>query len=159
MARFTVARDVRAPATTAWAVLVDWPRHGDWVPLTSVRVLTPHPGGVGARFVARTGAGPLAFDDPMTVVAWQPPAGNDPGAAPGHCEVEKSGRVVHGRARFTVTPLPGGHCRVAWIEDVTVVPHRITRHAGPVVALAGRAAFGATIRAFARDAERAVTPR
>ncbi|MFI1994728.1 SRPBCC family protein [Actinoplanes sp. NPDC020271] len=154
MARFTVAREIAAPATAAWAVLVDWPRHGDWVPLTTVRVLTPSPGGVGAQFVARTGAGPLAFDDPMTVVDWEPPSGDDPGDTPGRCAVEKSGRVVRGRALFTVTPLPGRRCRVAWTEDVTVTPHRITRHTGPLVALAGRAAFSTTIRAFARDVER-----
>jgi hypothetical protein len=154
MALFTVVRDVGAPARQAWAVLVDWPRHGDWVPLTTVRVLTASPGGIGAKFVGRSGIGPLAFDDPMTVVAWEPPAGDDPGASPGRCEVVKSGRVVHGRALFTVSPLPGSRCRVAWTEDVTVSPRRITRYAEPVVGLLGRLAFAATIRAFARDVER-----
>ncbi|WP_436535669.1 SRPBCC family protein [Actinoplanes sp. HUAS TT8] len=158
MALFTVARDVRAPASVAWNVLVDWPRHGDWVPLTTVRTTTPRPDGVGARFVARTGVGPLAFDDPMTVVVWEPPAGDEPGAAPGRCEVAKSGRVVHGRALFTVTPLPGRHCRVAWTEDVTVSPRRLTRHIDPVVGFAGRLAFATTLRAFTRAAESARRP-
>ncbi|BBH68599.1 hypothetical protein ACTI_52840 [Actinoplanes sp. OR16] len=151
MARFTVVRDVRASAATAWAVLVDWPRHGDWVPLTTVRTLTPRPDGVGARFVARTGVGPLGFDDPMTVTAWEPPDGD----RAGRCEVVKSGRVVHGGAVFTVTPLSGSRCRVAWTEDVTVSPRRLTRHADPLVGLAGRFAFATTLRAFAKDAERA----
>ncbi|WP_229067549.1 SRPBCC family protein [Actinoplanes sp. DH11] len=159
MARFTVTQDVRAPASVAWAVLVDWPRHGDWVPLTTVRTLSPRPDGVGARFVARTGAGPLGFDDPMTVVGWEVPEGDEPGARPGRCEVVKSGRVVHGRALFTVAPLAGGGARVTWHEDVTLSPRRITRHAEPVVAAAGRLAFAATMRAFARDAERAATIR
>ncbi|MEU4564625.1 SRPBCC family protein [Actinoplanes sp. NPDC023936] len=153
MARFTVVRDVRAPATAAWRVLVDWPRHGGWVPLTTVRTTTSRPDGVGAAFVARTGVGPLGFDDPMTVVAWETPEGDEPGDRPGRCEVAKSGRVVHGGAVFTVTPLPGRRCRVAWTEDVTVSPRRLTRYAEPLVALAGRLAFAATMRAFARDAE------
>ncbi|GAB2626661.1 hypothetical protein Aab01nite_79430 [Paractinoplanes abujensis] len=150
MAEFSVVQEVEAPAGAVWAALVDWPRHGDWAPLTVVRALPGPAEGVGAGFVARTGVGPLAFDDPMTVVAWQPPAGD----APGRCEVVKSGRIVHGRAWFAVTPLPGGRSRVVWFEDVTVSPRRITRYAGPALALAGRLGFAATLRAVARDVER-----
>ena len=40
MPRFTVSRDVRATATDTWTTLVDWPRHGDWVPLTVMFLLT-----------------------------------------------------------------------------------------------------------------------
>jgi hypothetical protein len=150
MSRFTVVREVRASATDTWNALVDWPRHGDWVPLTVVRVSPGRPDGVGAAFVARTGLGPLAFDDPMEVVAWEPPSGD----RPGRCEITKHGRVIHGRAWFTVTPLPGPRCRVEWVEDVTVSPRRITRFAGPLLSLAGRAAFAATLRQMARSVER-----
>ncbi len=153
MARFTVSQEVRASATAVWAALVDWPRHGDWAPLTSVRVTTPRPDGVGAQFVGRTGIGPLAFDDPMTVRLWEPPAGDTPGDAPGRCEVVKGGRVVLGEAWFSVVPLPGGRCRVDWGEDVTVTPHRLTRFAGPLLSLAGRVGFGATLRAMAREVQ------
>ncbi|MEV4707888.1 SRPBCC family protein [Actinoplanes sp. NPDC049316] len=154
MARFTVTHQVEAPATAVWSALVDWRRHGDWAPLTRVRVTTPRPDGVGAQFVARTGIGRLAFDDPMTVELWQPPGGDAPGDAPGRCEVVKSGRVVLGRAGFSVLPLAGGRCRVDWDEDVTVTPHRITRFAGPALSLTGRLGFGATLRAMAKDVER-----
>lgn len=149
MPRFTVSREVRATATATWDTLVDWPRHGGWVPLTVVRVLTDRPDGVGSTFVARTGIGPLGFDDPMEVVVWEPPAAD----RPGRCEIVKHGRVVHGRAWFSVTPLPGGRCRVAWTEDVTVSPRRLTRFAGPLVTLIGRAGFAATLRGLARDVE------
>jgi hypothetical protein len=155
MARFTVVQDVRAPATAVWAALVDWPRHGQWAPLTAVRTVTPRPDGVGAAFVARTGVGPIGFDDPMSVVVWQPPEGDDPQDRAGRCEVAKSGRVVHGRAWFTVTPLPGARARVVWDEDVTGSPRRVTRLAGPLISLAGRVGFAATLRAFARDVESA----
>lgn len=158
MARFTVVQDVKAPATAVWAALVDWPRHGDWAPLTAVRTITARPDGVGAGFVARTGVGPIGFDDPMTVVQWQQPDGDEPGDRGGRCEVVKQGRVVHGRAWFTVTALPGRRARVVWDEDVTVSPRTITRFAGPVLSAAGRLGFAATLRAFARDVERA-TPR
>lgn len=154
MARFTVSQEVRASATSVWAAMVDWPRHGDWAPLTSVRVTTARPDGVGAEFVARTGIGPLAFDDPMTVERWQPPGGDAPGDEPGRCDVVKRGRVVLGRAGFAVVPLASGRCRVDWHEDVTVAPHRVTRFAGPLLSFAGRVGFGATLRAMARDVER-----
>jgi hypothetical protein len=154
MARFTVSQDVHAPAGSTWTALVDWRRHGDWAPLTVVRVTTSRPDGVGAGFVARTGIGPLAFDDPMTVEFWQPPGGDAPGDRPGRCEVAKHGRLVLGRASFSVEPLPGGHCRVIWDEDVTVRPHRVTRYAGPLLSLAGRVGFGATLRAMAREVEK-----
>jgi hypothetical protein len=159
MARFTVVRDVRASASVVWSALVDWPRHGRWAPLTAVRTVTPRPDGVGAGFVARTGLGPLGFDDPMSVVVWQPPAGDAPEDPGGRCEVVKSGRVVHGRAWFTVTPLPGSRARVVWDEDVTVSPLAITRFAGPLLSVAGRVGFTATLRAFAHDVEHAPTPR
>lgn len=157
MARFTVDRHVRAPATVTWATLVDWRRHGDWAPLTVVTVTTDHAGGVGAGFVGRTGVGRFAFDDPMIVTGWQPPAGDSPDDRPGRCEVRKQGDVIRGRAWFTVTPLAGGHCRVVWGEDVTVWPHRATRLTAPVFALAGWAGFTATLRAMARDAEKGLS--
>ncbi|GAA2702216.1 SRPBCC family protein [Actinoplanes palleronii] len=150
MTQFVVTQQVRAPAATVWAVLVDWPRHGDWAPLTSVRVTSADATGVGAAFVARTGIGPLAFDDPMTVTRWHPPSGDEPG----RCEIVKRGRVVLGTAWFSVVPLPGDRCRVDWGEDVTVTPHRLTRFAGPLLSLAGRIGFGATLRAMAREAEK-----
>jgi hypothetical protein len=153
MARFQVSLDVRAPASQVWAELVDWRKHGDWAPLTSVRITTSRPDGIGAGFVARTGIGPLAFDDPMTVVHWQPPAGDDPGDAAGRCDVDKTGRVIHGKAWFDVIPLAGRRSRVVWHEDVTVTPRRVTRYAGPLLSLIGKVGFGRTLRAMARSAE------
>jgi uncharacterized protein YndB with AHSA1/START domain len=153
MARFTVSRDMHAPASRVWAALVDWRRHADWAPLTSVRV-TDATAGVGGGFVARTGVGPVGFDDPMTVATWEPPGGDAPDDRPGRCAVDKHGRVVRGRAWFEVFPLAGGHSRVVWHEDVTVAPHRLTRVAAPLLSLAGRLGFGQVLRAVAREVER-----
>ena len=152
-------RVVRAPAGAAWAALVDWPAHGRWVPLTRVHVLTATGDGVGARFVGRTGIGPLAFDDPMEVVEWVTPpepgpsAGERGGRAGGYrCTVVKQGRVVLGRAWFTVVPVPGG-CRVTWAEDVEVAPVRLTRLLTPLIAAAGRAGFARMLAAMAAEVE------
>jgi hypothetical protein len=149
MARFTAQVEVAADATAVWSTLVDWPAHARWVPLTRMSVLTPSGAGVGARFVARTGAGPLAFDDVMEVVDWRPPSATEPGT----CRVVKQGRVVLGSAWLEVVPLAAGRCRASWTEDVEIVPVRLTRPLGPVFAVAGRLAFTRTLRAMAAEVE------
>jgi hypothetical protein len=155
VARFTATVEVAAPATRTWAALVDWPAHARWVPLTAVRVLTPSGAGVGARFVGRSGLGPLGFDDPMEVTRWQPPVDD----RPGRCAVVKQGRVVLGAAWFEVTPLPGGRSRVTWTEEIELTPVALTRPFAAVVAAAGRIAFTRTLRAMAVEVERAARGR
>lgn len=156
MTRFVASTDVRAPAADVWALMTDWPAHGRWVPLTTVRVLTPLAGGVGARFVGRSslavvGLDRLGFDDPMEVTLWRPPSGTQPG----RCEVRKLGRVVGGTAAFDVVPVQAdGHdplTRVVWEEDIQVAPRALTRLVGPLVSLAGRLAFTATLRTMGRE--------
>ena len=66
-----VSRFVRASPEATFAAVMDWTGQSRWIPLTDTRVLDPDPG-VGQRVVARTGVGPLAFDDPMTVTWWDP---------------------------------------------------------------------------------------
>jgi uncharacterized protein YndB with AHSA1/START domain len=146
VARFTAVVDTPAPPERTWKALTDWPSHGRWVPLTRVRVLTPAASGVGARFVGRTGVGPIGFDDPMEVVEWREPA---PGV-PGHCRVVKQGRVVLGEASFEVAEHSGGS-RVTWTEEVEITPVRLTRPFGGLVALAGRLAFTRSLRTMARE--------
>jgi hypothetical protein len=155
VAHVVVAVDVEAPAADTWNLLVDWPAHGRWAPLTTVTVITPSPAGVGARFVGRTGIGPLAFDDPMEVVEWSPPVG---GSA-GHCAVVKQGRLILGAARFDVTPRPAGGCRVTWTYDLEVAPVRLTRLAGRLVALAAGAGVRRALLAMAREVEGAQVGR
>lgn len=94
-----MVREVPLTAEEAFARLTDWSRHGDHVPLTKVHAVN---GGI----LARTGLGPLGFDDPMRIVDWDPPR---------RFRLEKQGRVVTGWAEVTVTPLDLG-CRVEWRE-------------------------------------------
>jgi hypothetical protein len=145
--RFTAVVDVAAPAARTWAALVDWPAHGRWVPLTRVRVLTREAGGVGARFVGRTGIGPLGFDDPMEITHWEPPVLG----RPGRCRVVKQGRVVLGAAWFEVSELPGGRSRVAWTEDVDLLSPVLSRPLRPLIKAGGALAFRAMLRAMAAE--------
>ena len=148
MARFTAHREVDAPAQTVWELVTDWRRHGDWVPLTTVEV-TEDTGGLGTRFVGRSGVGKLAFDDPMVVTRWEPPTPQRAGTA----AVQKEGRVVLGHAEVQVVPLPGDRCRLRWVEDASLLDRRLSRALTLPLAVGGRFAFGAVLKKIAAEAE------
>ncbi len=103
MALIEIVREVPLQQEEAWSRLTDWQRHGDFVPLTSIRLLDN-------GFVARTGVGPLGFSDPMEIVEW---------AEPSYCRLEKRGRIVTGWAELSVEPLDLGS-RVVWREEIHV---------------------------------------
>ncbi|CAL9395150.1 Immediate-early protein 2 [Streptomyces sp. DH-12] len=146
MATFQLERSASLPSDEAWRRLTTWCRHGEVVPLTRVTVTTPPPTGEGTVFVARTGVGPLAFDDPMEVTVWRPPAGG----SPGFCRLEKRGRVVLGWAEIEVRPGPGGRSGVVWREDVRV--RFLPPACDALLARAGRAVFGRAVgRLLRRD--------
>ncbi|KUO16049.1 SRPBCC family protein [Streptomyces dysideae] len=116
MVNFLLERTVPLPLDEAWRRLTNWPRHGEAVPLTRVTVTPPGATHEGTMVVARSGIGPLAFDDPMEVTVWRPP-GDD---VPGLCHLEKRGRVITGWAEIEVRPGPGGRTRVRWREELGV---------------------------------------
>ncbi|QOV34699.1 SRPBCC family protein [Streptomyces ferrugineus] len=144
MANFLLQRTVPLPLPEAWRRLTEWSRHADVAPLTRVRVTTPGPTHEGTRFVARSGIGPLSFDDPMEVTVWRPP-GDD---APGLCRLEKRGRVITGWAEIEVRPGPGGRARVLWREELRVrfVPGAFDG----VVERTARAVFGRAVNRLLR---------
>lgn len=110
------------------------------VPATRIVVRTPPPSGPGTVFVARTGVGPLAFDDPMEVTFWQAPQGD----SPARCRLDKRGRLVTGWAEIEVHPEGGGGTRVAWREDIAV--RGLPRFTDPVLLRAARWMFGRAVR-------------
>ncbi|KES08578.1 hypothetical protein BU52_00600 [Streptomyces toyocaensis] len=145
MATFQLQRTVPLPLDEAWRRLTTWPRHGDVVPLTRITVTTPPPAGEGTAFVARTGLGPLSFDDPMEVTVWRPPAGDSPGL----CRLEKRGRAVRGWAEIEVRPGPGGRARVIWREEVRV--RAVPAVFDAALARAGRLMFGRAVNRLLRQ--------
>lgn len=112
MPPFVITRDCDMPPPEAWARVTDWPRHGRFVPLTTVDVRTAGPNAVGTVFSAHTGVGRVGFDDPMEVVEWEPPAQG----RGGRCRLEKRGRVLTGWAELSVEP-HGDGSRVVWREQ------------------------------------------
>ncbi|MEU3608985.1 SRPBCC family protein [Streptomyces sp. NPDC035033] len=143
MSRFRVVRSAALEPAEAWRRLTDWPAHGRRVPLTRTTVLTPGPNRAGTRFTARTGLGPLGFDDPMEVVRWEPPLGDRPGV----CRLEKYGRVVRGWAEIEVAAAGGGS-QVVWTEELAV--RGVPGCFGPVLARAGRVVFGRALDGLLR---------
>lgn len=122
---FEVRHRFTASSQRVWDELVDWKRHEEWIPATTMEVGPGDPTAVGHELTARTGIGPLALPDRMRVAKcdW------DEATASGDCVVEKLGPVLRGRAGFTVVPdvdaesaPPSGTsgCVLDWFEEVTV---------------------------------------
>lgn len=101
----------------AFAKLTAWQDHA--VPLTRITVTDD-------GFVARTGLGPLGFDDPMVITELDPPH---------RVVLQKRGRVVLGWARIEVEAVPGGSL-VTWTEQLRV--RGVPRFAAPISAAATR---------------------
>lgn len=141
MAEFTIVLSSPRPAPETFARLVDWDAHTAAIPFTRLH----HDGDprLGQRFVARTAIGPWGFDDPMEVQLLRRPAGNLPGVV----EVVKSGRVIGGRVRWTVTPAATGST-VEWRQRITL--GRLPAVLDPIVGLVGRLAYGAGLRRLVR---------
>lgn len=108
---------VQAPAQVVWDYVTDWSRQGEWIPLTRVEILSGANGarGVGGRFRAWTGIGPVGFWDTITVTVWEQRA--DGSAV---CEIMHTGRLVRGDAEFSVVPDGPGACRVRLWERLAV---------------------------------------
>lgn len=142
-AEFAVSVDIAAQPMTVWATVTAWEEQGSWMPATSVKRLPGPVGAVGERFVARTGVGPLAFDDPITVTAWD---------SPRRCEILHTGRIVRGVGAFYVEPVGAGS-RFTWWERLEVpggpLAPGLWRLGEPLT----RAGFGWALRRLKRQIE------
>lgn len=126
---FTLEQDWDVDPAQLWAALADWSAHGQWIPATTVRILEGD-GGLGTRFVARTGIGPLAFDDNMTVIEFD--------AATTHAVVQKTGPLLTGSAGFRIEPRAEG-AHLIWFETIRVP--LLPRFLAPLVAAIGKQLF------------------
>ena len=107
MAELVLSVDVDAEPPVVWRALTDWHRQGEWMIATTVRPTYRDGQGAGGQLEARTGLGPLAVVDSMTITAWEPPY---------RCLVRHTGRAIAGAAAFEVAQLPGGRSRFTWAE-------------------------------------------
>ncbi|MCZ4124370.1 SRPBCC family protein [Streptomyces sp. H39-S7] len=145
MALISIERSSPLPVDEVWRRLTRWERHAAHVPLTAITVTTPPPTGLGTVFVARTGLGPVGFDDPMEVVRWEPPT---PGGT-GRCRLEKHGTLVLGWAEIEVGA-HGAGSRVTWREELRV--RGLPRLFDGLTARSGRLMFGRAITGLLAEA-------
>jgi hypothetical protein len=138
VAYFELSRATPLPVPESWARITDWPRHSASVPLTRVWLAGGGESRVGALVLARTGLGPLGFEDPMEIVLWQPPEGG----GPGRCRLRKRGRVVRGWAELEALPTGTGST-VLWREEVR--PIGLPAAADALVARVAARTFGAAL--------------
>ena len=145
MATFRVRLSSAVPPDEAWRRVLDLRAHDRVIPLTRVTTgrssaadLAP-----GSRFVARTGVGPVGFDDVMVVEAITPPRGAEPGSA----RIRKEGKVVRGSIDLLMRATPTGSV-VSWTQDIEV--RGVPRALGWLTAGASRAAYGWALRRLLR---------
>ncbi|MDO5630149.1 MAG: hypothetical protein Q4G43_17685 [Mobilicoccus sp.] len=147
MATFTVDLDATCPPDEAWRRIWNLDAHSRVIPLTRLRGDGTGGGQLrpGSTFIARTGLGPLAVDDVMTVRRFDAPTGE----TPGHAHVDKSGRVVHGNIDATVEGSSRGS-HLTWTQEIRLLG--VPRLADPVVAVVARAAYSSVLKQLlARD--------
>ncbi len=94
-----IVREVPFSQREAFLRVTDWMRHGEIVPLSTVRLTE-------TGFVVRTSLGPVGFDDPMDIVQWDPPR---------FCRLDKRGRMIRGWAEISVWPTTSGS-KIVWRE-------------------------------------------
>lgn len=108
---FAHSLEIDAPASAVWDYITDWERHGEWIPFTRVEMEPGPTTGVGVRFRAWSGLGPIGFWDPMTVTEFEEyPSGG------GRCVIVHTGRVVKGDATLVISDIGPGRCRLDWSE-------------------------------------------
>lgn len=124
---------------TVWRRLTSVARHTAAVPFTTVTTADGDDafGRAGARITARTSLGRFGFDDPMTVEQADPPTED----APGHLVMRKTGRVVIGTVRATISRRAEGGSTVAWEQDIGVVGAP-----GRLAAVVARPAYATALR-------------
>ncbi|TDP93809.1 polyketide cyclase/dehydrase/lipid transport protein [Labedaea rhizosphaerae] len=135
---------VAAPAEMVWAAVTDWPRQGEWMLATAVRVTGGSGRGAGSTLAARTGVGPLGFTDHMEITSWQPPV---------RCEVRHTGKVVCGTASFEVRPVGASTSELVWTERLDLPLGALGRVGWPLVRPGFRLGVRYSLRRFAKFAE------
>ncbi len=105
----TVRIDVNAPPETVFAAATDWPRQGEWILGTTVRLHRGDGRSVGSEVAAVTGIYGIGITDHMRITVWD---------APCRCEMRHLGRVVRGTGTFTVQPRGRDATTFEWTEQL-----------------------------------------
>lgn len=117
-ASFTVQLATPLSPDEALARVLDLRVHDKVIPFTRVSpAVSAEDLKPGSVFVARTGVGPLGFDDPMMIEQIGAAPDAFAGAGSTGAVIVKQGRVLQGRVALQITPDAAGS-QVRWRQDV-----------------------------------------
>ncbi len=136
-----IVRTVPASVEQVFAAVADLADYGRYIPLTTIEH-DRGPIGVGWRFTARTGLGPVALVDRMKVTRWEPSHGFG---------VVKLGPVLDGWAEVHLTAEAGG-TRLVWREEIVPRPAALGRRLAPLSDRLTALLFGRAVDAMAARA-------
>lgn len=139
---------VNAPAQTVFDAFLAWERQGEWIPLTTVRVVSGD-GGVGTMIEAVTTLGPAVLRDEMRVERVDPPY---------EVKVVHCGRLLRGPGVMRCTPLAGGRTQLVWHEWFQLPGGVAGRVAWPVLWPGSKLSLNLALRRFARLVESGSLP-
>ena len=139
---------VAAPVARVFAGFLAWERQGEWIPLTTVRMLEGD-GGEGSRIEAVTTVGPAVLRDEMRV---------DRIDAPYEIRVVHTGAYLRGPGVIRCTPLAGNRTQVVWHEWFQLPAGLAGRVAWPVLWPGSKASLNVALRRFARLVESGALP-
>jgi carbon monoxide dehydrogenase subunit G len=116
--------EVAAPAEKVFAAATDWPRQGEWMLGTSVRVRSGDGRSVGSELQAVTGILGVGVTDSMRITVWD---------APTRCEVAHTGRVIRGKGIFQVHPRGRDRATFTWTELLDLPAGGLAALAWPLI--------------------------
>jgi hypothetical protein len=147
-AEVTATVIVGAPAAKVFAAFTAWERQGEWIPFTTVRVVSGD-GGEGSLIEAVTTVGPAVLRDEMRV---------DRIDRPYEVRVIHCGRLLRGPGVMRCTPLGGGRTQMVWHEWFQLPGGAAGRFAWPLLWPGSKLSLNLALRRFARLVESGALP-
>ena len=139
---------VRAPAATVFAAFTAWERQGEWIPFTTVRLVSGD-GGAGSLIEAVTAVGPAVLRDEMRVERVDPPY---------EVRVVHCGRLLRGPGVLRCTPMGENRTQVVWHEWFHVPLGLAGRIAWPLLWPGSKVGLTQALKRFARLVETGELP-
>jgi len=139
---------VNASIEKVFASFLAWERQGEWIPFTTVRIVSGD-GGEGSRIEAVTTVGPAVLRDEMLV---------DKVDAPYEVRVVHMGRLLRGPGVMRCTPLAGTRTQMVWHEWFQLPAGPAGRLAWPLMWPGSKISLNLALRRFARLVETGVLP-
>ena len=147
-AEVTATIIVQAPAERVFAAFIAWERQGEWIPFTTVRVLSGD-GGEGSLIEAVTAVGPAVLRDEMEVARLDPPY---------EVRVVHCGKILRGPGVLRCTPMNGGRTQLVWHEWFHLPGGAAGRVAWPLLWPGSKVGLRVALGRFARLVESGALP-